>query len=61
MYTSEQDNDVVWGYIVMSPTLILLRSSEEFAIIATINGPLSQCSENGKLSVKVDDIVVNLK
>ena len=59
MYTSEQDNDGVWGYDVMLPTPILLPPNEEFVIIATINGPQSQRGENGKLSVKVDDIVIN--
>ena len=60
-YTSQQ-NDGVWSYDVMLSNPILLQSNEEFTIIATIKGPKSCCGcQNGKQSVKVDDIVVTFK
>ena len=40
---------------------IPLLPNEEFVIIATIKGPYSRMGENGKTSVKVDDIVVTFK
>ena len=59
-YTSQQD-DGVWSYDVMLSNPIPLQSNEEFTIIATIKGPDSCSSLNGKPSVKVDDIVVTFK
>ena len=58
-YTSEQDNDGVWGYDVMMNKPIPLHSNEQFIIIATISGPNSCNGDNGKHSMKADDIVVN--
>ena len=60
-YTSEQDKDGVWGYDVMLPTPVSLHPSEEFTIIATIQGPPSVSGVNGKLTVKNYDVVVNFK
>ena len=57
-YVSERDEDEVWGFDLMLPTPILLRSSEEFTIMATINGPRSRRGTHGKSLVKVQDIVV---
>ena len=57
-YTSTQDNDGVWGYDVMLPEPVSLQRDEELTIIAIINGRPSGYGENGKSSVKVDDIVV---
>ena len=59
-YTSQQ-NDGVWSYDVMLSNPIPFQSNEEFTIIATIKGPSSCYGENGKQSVKVDDIVVTFK
>ena len=60
-YTSQQ-NDGVWSYDVMLSNSILLQPNEEFTIIATIKGPKSCYGrQNGKQSVKVDDIVVTFK
>ena len=59
-YTSQQ-NDGVWSYDVMLSNPIPLQPNEEFTIIATIKGPQSCHGENGKQSVKVDDIVVTFK
>ena len=60
-YISEQDEDGVWGYDIMLPTPISLRPNEDFTIMATIVGPESRRGVDGKLSVKIDDIVVNFK
>jgi hypothetical protein len=57
-YTSEKDNDGVWGYDVMLPKPVSLQPDEMITIIATIKGPTSHTSGNGKSSVRVDDIVV---
>ena len=59
-YTSQQ-NDGVWSYDVMLTNPIPLLPNEEFTIIATIKGPYSCLGENGKTSVKVDNIVVTFK
>ena len=59
-YTSQQ-NDGVWSYDVMLSNPIPLLPNEEFVIIATMKGPYSCMGENGKTSVKVDDIVVTFK
>ena len=59
-YTSQQ-NDGVWSYDVMLSNSILLQPNEEFTIIATVKGPNSYYGQNGKESVKVDDIVVTFK
>ena len=59
-YTSQQ-NDGVWSYDVMLSNPIPLQPNEEFTIIATIKGPQSCKGQNGKQSVKVDDIVVTFK
>ena len=60
-YTSQQ-NDGVWSYDVMLSNPIPLQPNEEFAIIARIKGPNSCYGrQNGKPSVKVDDIVVTFK
>ena len=59
-YTSQQ-NDGVWSYDVMLSNPIPLQANEEFTIIATIKGPKSCKGQNGKPSVKVDDIVVTFK
>ena len=60
-YTS-QLNDGVWSYDVMLSNPIPLLPNKEFRITATIRGPTFSCSgENGKTSVKVDDIVVTFK
>ena len=57
-YTSTQDNDGVWGYDVMLPEPISFQRNEKFTIIATITGQPSKRGQNGKSSVKVNDIVV---
>ena len=57
-YTSIQDNDGVWGYDVMLAEPIFLERDENFTIIATIKGQPSYWGQNGKSSVKVNDIVV---
>ena len=59
-YTSQQ-NDGVWSYDVMLSDAIPFQPNEEFTIIATIKGPDSCKGQNGKPSVKVDDIVVTFK
>ena len=59
-YTSQQ-NDDVWSYDVMLSNPIPFLPNEEFTIIATTKGPYSCYGENGKESVKVDDIVVTFK
>ena len=60
IYTSQQ-NDGVWSYDVMLANPIPFQSNEEFTIIAAIKGPNSCYGQNGKPSVKVDDIVVTFK
>jgi hypothetical protein len=60
-YTSEQDSDHVPGYDVMLPNPIPLLPNEEITIVATITGPDSYWGDNGKPSVKIDDIVVTFK
>ena len=57
-YTATQDNDGIWGYDVMLPEPIVLEQNEKFTANATIKGPLSLAKQNGKSSVKVNDIVV---
>ena len=59
-YISQQ-NDGVWSYDVMLSNPIPILPNEEFTIIATIKGPNSYRGQNGKTSVKVDDIVVTFK
>ena len=59
-YTSQQ-NDGVWSYDVMLSNPIPFQPNEEFTIIATIKGPTSCKGQNGKQSVKVNDIVVTFK
>ena len=59
-YTSQQ-NDGVWSYDVMLSNPILFPPNEEFTLIATIKGPSSCNGQNGKQSVKVDDIIVTFK
>ena len=59
-YTSQQD-DGVWSYDVMLSDAIQFQPNEEFTIIATIKGPDSCKGQNGKQSVKVNDIVVTFK
>ena len=60
-YTSEQDDDGVWGYEVMLLKPISLLPSEDFTIIARVKGPDSHRGVRGKSSVKVDSIVVTFK
>ena len=60
VYTSQQ-NDGVWSYDVMLSNPIPLLPNKECTIIATIEGPTSCWGDNGKQSVKVDDIVVTFK
>ena len=60
-YTSKLDSDGVPGYDIMLPKPISLLPNEEITIIATIEGPKSYYSEEGKLSVKVHDIVITFK
>ena len=57
-YTSEQDDNGVWGYDVMLTKPVSLLPGEKCTIFATIKGPESYYGENGKLSVQVDNIVV---
>jgi hypothetical protein len=57
-YTSKQDNDGVWGYDVMLPKPVPLQPDEMITIIATIKGPTSHRGNNGKSSMKLDDIAV---
>ena len=59
-YPSQQ-NDCVWSYDVMLSNPIPFLPNEEFTIVATIKGPNSYTGQNGKTSVKVDDIVVTFK
>ena len=56
-YTSTHDNDGVWGYEIMLPEPISLERNEN-NIIANIKGQPSYWGQNGKSSVKVNDIVV---
>ena len=60
-YTSQQDSDGVPGYDVMLSKPISLLPDEEITIIATIKGQNSYYCENGKSSVKINDIVVTFK
>ena len=60
-YTSERDKDGVWGYDVVLRNPVSLQPNEEFTIIATIRGPLSHRSQNGKSSVNVGGTVVTFK
>ncbi len=60
-YTSEQDGDGVSGYDVMLPKPVPLLRNEEVTIMATIKGPKSAGGYNGKLSTKVDKIIVKFK
>ena len=60
-YTSEQDSDGVWGYDIMLSKPIALLRNEEVTIVALINGPPSYRGQNGKSSVKVDDVIVTFK
>ena len=60
-YVSEVDSDGVWGYDVMLSKPVSLLSNEEVTIIAKIKGPRSHRGQNGKSSVKSDDIVVKFK
>ena len=59
-YTSEKDNDGVWGYDVMLPKPVSLQPYEQFMIFVRIKGPQSHRGKNGKSSVKLDDIVVTV-
>ena len=59
-YTSQQ-NDGVWSYDVMLTNPTPLLPNEEFTIIATIKGENSCRGNNGKISVKVDNIAVTFK
>ena len=61
IYHSQQGSDGVPGYDVMLPKPIFLLPDEEITIIATIKGRNSYWGEEGKSSVKVDDIVVTFK
>ncbi len=60
-YTSQQDNDGVWGFDVMLSKPISLLPNENFRINALIEGPISKTGQNGKSSVKLDDIVVTFE
>ena len=60
-YTSERDEDGVWGYDVMLPKPISLQPNEKFTIVATIQGPRSSYGKNGKSSVNVDGTVVTFQ
>ncbi|CAB3990758.1 BTB POZ domain-containing 6-like [Paramuricea clavata] len=60
-YTSEQDNDGVWGYDVMLLKPVPIQPYEKFTITATIKGPTSHRGSNGKSSVNANDIVVTFK
>ena len=60
-YTSQQDNDGVWGFDVMLSEPIPLLPNENFRINALIEGPTSKRGQNGKSSVKLDDIVVTFE
>ena len=61
IFTSQEDDDKVWGYDVMLPKPISLLKNENFTIKAAIKGPKSQYGQNGKSSVKFNDIVVTFK
>ena len=61
MYTSEQDNDGVWGYDVILPEPISLLPDKDFTVVARIKGPDSHRGINGKPSVKVGGVVVTFK
>ena len=60
-YTSQQYNDGVWGFDVMLSKPISLLPNENFRINALIEGPISKRGQNGKSSVKLDDIVVTFE
>ena len=60
-YTSEQDNDGVWGYDVMMKEPIPLQSNREGRIIATIKGQPSCYGTNGKQSVEINGIVMDFR
>ena len=60
-FTSQEDDDKVWGYDVMLPKPVSLLKNEKFTIKAAIKGPKSQNGQNGKSSVKVDDIVLTFE
>ncbi len=60
-YTSQQDNDGVWGFDVMLSKPISLLPNENFRINALIKGPICERGQNGKSSVKLDDIVVTFE
>ena len=60
-YTSEQDKDGVWGYDVMLPKPISVKTNEEFTIVATIQGPQSYYGQTGKSSMNVDGTVVTFQ
>ncbi|XP_028396060.1 BTB/POZ domain-containing protein 6-B-like [Dendronephthya gigantea] len=60
-YTSEQNDEKIWGYDVMLSQAISLLAKEEFTIVATIKGPTSSYGEQGKSQVAVDDIVITFK
>ena len=61
IYTSEADQDGVWGYDVMLPSPVLLSPNEEVLLMATIKGPPSQRGVNGKSPVTLNTIVVTFK
>ena len=60
-YTSQLGSDLVPGYDVMLLQAISLLPSEGITKFATIKGTNSYWGEEGKLSVKVNDIVVTFK
>ena len=60
-YTSEADQDGVWGYDVMLPTPVSLSPNEEVLIMAAIKGPPSQRGLNGKSPAALNTIVLTFK
>ena len=60
-YTSKQDSNGVPGYDIMLSKPIPLLPDEKVTIVAKIKGPHSYYGEKGKLSVKVDEVVVTFK
>ena len=60
-FTSQEDDDKVWGYDVMLPKPISLLKNEKFTLKAKIEGKESQYGQIGKSSVKVDDINVTFE
>ena len=60
-YTSEKDDDGVWGYDVILPEPIPLQAGEDFTVVATIQGAESHRGVYGKSSVTVDDIVLTFQ